>query len=187
MEDKRIIIGLILSIFLMSGCIEINVKNPPAEPIEVNWSRYDNLEHSFSIDYPKNWEVKEEPRPGAIVSFNENVKYGSRATFNIVINYQKKPIMNENDFDRGVNESIEHTKSLFKNYRLFSKEKVIIGGHDSWLLELEFGPTNALRRDFQAIMKCNDTKVLIVTAGSSVNTFDRYENLFKHAIYSVKC
>jgi hypothetical protein len=177
-----IMVGIIVFVLLFSYLKMKDIERRTEKPF-IGWSEYRNEEHSFSLEYPKGWDVKKNEPFGVVVGFIGPRKQDSVASMSVVVTYLEKPI----DFGTVLEDNLNAAKQKDETFEMLSFEMTQINGSEAWIVRSKIGKSNKISRLIFSIIKCNDTKIMMVTGGVHTRIYDELEPLFLHTINSVKC
>lgn len=181
-RKSSIIVGIVVFMLTFYYLKTMDIKERTEKPF-IGWSKYENKEHSFSLEYPKGWDVKENEPFGVIVGFIGPRKSDSVVSISVVVSYLEEPV----DFDTILEENIKAGMEKDKTFELLSKDKVTIGDKEAGIFKASIPIEDKKSILMFTTIKCNDKKILGIACGSHVDLYNELEPLFLHTIYSVKC
>lgn len=167
------------------GVVQPSGSQKTTAPQEVLMDLYKNEVYGFSIEYPKNWDVKESITVGeltAIVAFMGPIKNNFQT--NVHIKTETVSVPSLNNYIRDSKESLSNVLSQ-NDYVLLDEGKLKINDQDAYFLEYAYNLQGyPLKVKQVVLMKGNNA--YIVTYTSLQSTFNEYQTNFDNSVSTFK-
>jgi hypothetical protein len=175
------IIGGIITMVVVQAYLIMEKSVYKGKPV-LGWKEYRNKEHSFSLEYPHGWRVKEDLPTGNTVAF---VGPHEKGQITIVVSITRLDI--NVSLETLVENDIRTLSERDKTFEVLGKEEIEVNGRDGRIIKAKFRIGDEITKMVYLTLKCGDYRAITIGGGANINHFSKYEPLFLHTIYSVKC
>ncbi len=155
---------------------------------------YYNVEHNFSIRYPKNWEIAEHPEtfPDALVAGIGPEKDGVIPNFNVITETsrrnevelaKRRPWAYKKAAQRNYKNQFkaEGTTVIFNDYRIAS-----VAGIDGVLIHTTHADPDGTKVELLQVMFYHNGRMFSVSTGDGTETFEQNRPIFDSIITSIR-
>lgn len=156
------------------------------EKVIINETDYNTFSKTgfgaFSIAYPQNWSLTENPNKYICAAFTEiNSKYEFKNNFNIIVSNNTKSV--DALFTR---KSEQQMREVFSDYKIKSKTRVEFKNRECLIILSEFTSNETPVIQQQFFFKSNDSTAYIVTFTYRSTSYEEEKETINQIINSFK-